>query len=300
MLVNLSMLLLFACSDYALVSSVPEVPGSVLINPTSHHEQDWEQLQDLSELDILVALDRSGSMADDIRRVTKGLSGLIEEIDEGVDDWRMNFITLDATAKTTEPLDKSRWSPVEIEMSLYSLHPAGGERGFSATYGYLVDHPEIPAPGSDLLMFIISDEKDHSSHPPELWVEWIRQISIDRDARIDFVPIVGVEGSNCIDEFDWGLDYRWAAQELGGDAVDLCDENWTDWLEQHSYLTRLEDFAVLEHNPIPETITVEIDGVAFEDFIYESPNILRWSVIPEAGVSVTINYDYNRFENRGL
>jgi hypothetical protein len=172
-------------------------------------------------------------------------------------------------------------------MSVALLPPAGGEMGLGSTYVYVDDNPELPKAGNDLLIFVISDEDDGSGVQPASYADWIGHITTPQ-SKVDFVPIVGKEDSPCA---DYGFKYEQAAQTLGGDSVEFCTDGWVNWLNEYSFLTSLSDHAILDEEPVPETIEVSLNSQPFTDWTFEAPRTIWWEVLPQVGDRVVIRYE---------
>lgn len=307
-------LLLIGCSpEYELNSTEDEVTAPIemgveYVDPIQSYQQSWEQFGELSNLEVLVVLDKSGSMSDDWPRVYEGLFNLVTLIDDHTNSWTIRPITTDYYPRVGNTISSnSFWNYNTIEMAVSGMVGGGIEAGLAASYNYLDDRQSVPAADSDLLILMISDEEDQSgSINPASWAEHQKDRAEHYGYEVDLVSIVHHPGAVCIvpstgTEYEVrpeniGDRYIEASAEMDGGTIELCDTGWPTFLNEYSFLTSLKDSAVLDYIPLhPGDILVHKNGVLFEDWEYEAPDTIHWLVVPEPGDEMIISYQYDSY-----
>ena len=91
---------------------------------------------------------------------------------------------------------------------------------------------------------------------------------------------------------DIGYKYEELANLYNKDPIDICEEDWSVWLSESSYLVRLQDYIVLsEPEPILESIVVYVNHEAIYDWTYiEATNIVQLGFVPDYGTIIEVGY----------
>ncbi len=253
----------------------------------------YVQADQLKELDVLVVLDTSGSMSDNYEDVADGMDILRTDIESLTLDYQFGYITMDPMRLSyVGPYDSSS-STIDMLMAPSLLPMTMLEEGFGATYTFL-DTEEGSAfrrPEADFLLFLISDEDEQSAISADLFYEWLHDEF--KDTNHDVVSITQLEDSECGYMYDIGIKYQELANLYGKDPIDICEEDWSVWLSDSSYLTQLKDFIVLsEPNPILESIIVYVDQEAVHDWTYiDDTNTVKLGFVPDHGSVVEVGYN---------
>ena len=139
---------------------------------------------------------------------------------------------------------------------------------------------------------MISEEDEQSGITPNLFYDWLH--AEFKDVNHDVVCVVhpddGTGGT-------WGTDIGYKYVELSDlyqkDVIDLQSEDWSVWLSDSSYLTKLKDYIMLsEEEPILESIIVYVNQVAIYDWVYvEETNTVKLGFTPDYGSVVEVGYN---------
>ena len=230
----------------------------------------FTQSEKLGELDVLISLDTSGSMHDNYDDVSNGMEILRTDIENLTLDYQFGYITMDPTNLSyIGPYDSSS-STIDMLMAPNLLASAGLEEGFAATYRFLTSEEGLgfKRPEADFLLFLISDEEEQSSIPAGVFYDWLNDEFAD--IRHDVVSITQLEDSECGYPYDVGYKYEEIANFYGKDAIDICEEDWSVWLSNSSYLIERRDSITLSNSsPIVDSIVVYIDQVEIRDWSYD-------------------------------
>jgi hypothetical protein len=276
--------MLFACTPDYQVSDKSEVRVVV---------DSYVQAQKLEELDVLVVLDTSGSMSDNYDDVGDGMDILRTDIESLTLDYKFGYITMDPTRLSyVGPYDSSS-SAIDMLMAPNLLPMTMLEEGFGATYSFLDSEEGLAfrRPEADFLLFLISDEDEQSGISSDLFYEWLHDEF--QDVNHDVVPITQLEESECGYTYDIGYKYEELAHLYGKEPIDICEEDWSVWLSNSSYLTQLKDFIALsETEPILDSIVVYVDQNAIYNWSYiEESNGIQLGFVPDYGAVIEVGYN---------
>jgi hypothetical protein len=277
--------------------------GSALIGCTGDYQvvdrsktrvvvDSYIQTEKIEEIDVLIALDTSGSMSDNYDDVATGMEILRVDIENLTLDYQFGYTTMDPNRLSyLGPYDSSS-SAIDMLMAPNLLPTTGLEEGFGATYTFLNSEEglEFRRPEADFLLFLISDEDEQSAITTNLFYDWLQDEFYG--VRHDVVTITQLEGSECGYTYDIGYKYEELAHLYNKDPIDICAEDWSVWLSDSSYLTELKDYIALsESEPIIESIVVYIGGEYTGDWEYlESSNTVQLGFVPDYGELVEIGY----------
>ena len=253
----------------------------------------YVQAQKLEELDVLVALDTSGSMSDNYDDVADGMELLRQDIESLTLDYKFGYITMDPTNLSyLGPYDSSS-SAIDMLMAPSLLDSTFYEEGFGATYSFLDTEEGLAfrRPEADFLLFLISDEDEQSSISADLFYDWLH--AEFQGVNHDPVAITQLENSECGYTYDVGYKYEELANLYGKDPIDICQEDWSVWLSDSSYLTQLKDSIELsESEPILESIIVYVNQEAIYDWTYiEETNTIQLGFVPDHGAIIEVGYN---------
>jgi len=247
----------------------------------------------VDQLDVLISLDTSCSMGDNYGDVSSGVELLRLDIEDLTLDYQIGYITMDPTRLSyAGPYDASS-SAIDIMLAPSLLPGTQWEEGFAATYMFLNsdEGEEFRREDSDFLLFLISDEDEQSEISADMFHMWL--LDEFQDVRHDVVTVVQIEDSWCGSSFDVGYKYAELALFYHKDPIDICEDNWSVWLSQSSYLTQTRDSIVLSDNsPIVSTLVVYVDQVIISDWVYvEEENKVQLGFIPDYGSLVEVGYE---------
>ena len=253
----------------------------------------YVQSERLEELDVLVALDTSGSMSDNFEDVAEGMDLLRTDIESLTLDYKFGYITMDPTQLSyVGPYDSSS-SKIDMLMAPSLLGSTFYEEGFGATYSFFGSEEGLAfrRPGADFLLFLISDEDEQSAISATLFYDWLHDEF--KDVNHDIVAIVNPDDENAGWANEPGYKYIELSNLYGKDVLDIKAEDWSVWLSDTSYLTQLKDtISLSEPDPILDSIVVYVDRSAVYDWSYiEEANAVRLGFLPDYGSIVEVGYN---------
>ena len=281
----LATLLATGCSPDYLVTDTKEVKVVV---------DSYVQAKQLEELDVLVVLDTSGSMSDNYDEVADGMDILRADIESLTLDYKFGYITMDPTEIAyVGPYDASS-SSIDMLMAPNLLPNTYLEEGFASTYTFFDTEEglEFRRPTADFLLFLISDENEQSAISADLFYDWLHEEF--KDVNHDVVCVVHPDDGT---GSTWGIDIGYKYIELSDlyqkDVIDLHSEDWSVWLSDSSYLTKLKDYIVLtEADPILESMIVYVNQEAVYNWSYqEETNTVKLGFTPDYGAVVEVGYN---------
>ncbi len=251
------------------------------------------QPEQLGALDVLVALDTSGSMSDNYDDVADGMELLRTDIEGLTLDYQFGYITMDPTSLGyLGPYDASS-TAIDMLMAPSLLPTTMLEEGFGATYTFFgtEEGSAFRRPQADFLLFLISDENEQSAITADLFYDWLHDKF--KEVNHDVVAITQLEDSDCGYTYDIGYKYEELVSLYGKDPIDICEEDWSVWLSDSSYLTRYQDFIKLsEDEPISSTIVVYVDGIpSYEWYYNEEMRTVYLNSSPDPGTTTVVAYE---------
>jgi len=248
-------------------------------------------------VDILFAIDKSGSMTAESRALGNAFSSFITEIDNVTDDWQIGVVVKDGgcfengviTAQTPdyEQVFKNATSGgIFAAGDLTEALLALSDNALEKTVPGLCNEGFVR--GDALLHVIaISDEPEQSGMP---WDHWVGRWQ-SRMADPNLVMVSGVVAlGNCGDE---PTGYQEAVNATGGLLLDVCTSNWGNYAQElgaasaNSLLTYL-----LSTEPDVGSIEVSVDGTTYDGgWTYDATrNAVIINVDVPVGSEVEISY----------
>lgn len=255
------------------------------------------QTDQLGALDVLVVLDTSGSMRDNFDDVGYGMDILRADIASLTLDYQFGYITMDpGNLSYVGPYNHSS-SAIDMLMAPSLLPVTMLEEGFSATYNFFSDVElyDFRRPEAGFLLFLISDENEQSAISADLFYDWLHDEF--QGVNHDVVAITQLAESQCGYTYDIGYKYEELAQLYGKDPIDICDEDWSVWLSNSSYLTeRKSAFELSDPELILSSLVVYVDQSVISDWQYiESSNTIQLGFVPDYGSLIEAGYNvYNK------
>ena len=250
------------------------------------------QSEPIDKLDILVTLDTSGSMSDNYDDVGNGMDLLRADIENLVLDYRFGFITADSSSYNYVGPYDSDSSSIDLLMAPSLLGPAHREEAFASTYTFFnsEDITFFRRDEADFLLFLISDEDEQSQITADLFYDWLQDEFYE--VRHDVVTVTQVEGGECTAVYGYGYKYIELSNLYGKDSIDICVNDWSDWLSESSFLTNMLDYVQLSETPIVDTIVVYHDRQIIYDWKYsEGDNIVFLDFVPDYGSLIEVGYE---------
>ena len=280
----LSLLLLLGCTQD--ISVISHDKTRVVVDSYTQQDQ-------IEELDVLVALDTSGSMSDNNDDVADGMEILRTDIESITLDYQFGYITMDPDyLNYIGPYDSSS-STIDMLMAPGLLPMTYREEGFAATYSFLnfEEGLEFRREEADFLLFLISDEDEQSSLSAEIFYEWLQEEFYD--VQYDVVCVINPDNGQAAWGYEVGYKYIELASFYNKTVVDIQEEDWSVWLSDSSYLTQKKDYIVLsESDPILESLIVYVDRILEHDWEYiEESNVVKLGFVPDHGSLIEVGYN---------
>tara|TARA_R110002020_G_scaffold50716_1_gene143046 strand:+ start:22763 stop:23638 length:876 start_codon:yes stop_codon:yes gene_type:complete len=281
---KLFLTLLFLVSCESDITIVNQAETRVVVDSFVQSDQ-------IGELDILVALDTSGSMSDNFEDVGDGMDLLRTDIESLTLDYQFGYITMDPTYLGYTGVYDSSSTAIDMLMAPSLLPATMYEEGFAATYTFLMSADSISfrRPEADFLLFLISDEDEQSAITADLFYDWMNDEF--KSVRHDVVTVVQSEESDCPTSWDFGYKYIELSNLYGKNHIDICEEDWSIWLSQSSFLTRMISSIELSETPISDSIIVYIDSIVTYEWTYsEEANTVYLNSAPDYNSFVEVGY----------
>jgi len=262
--------------------------------------------QNASEADILLVVDNSASMFDDIAHLQQQLPQLIAELTRRSIDYHIGLITTDDTTPgqagvligTTKVIDSSLADPAfGLGANLGTANQTSGshfERGFEATRLALSPtllngaNAGFRRAGANLVITYISDEDDQSIDPVSNYIQDFQALG-----ATTINAIVGDVPNGCASAVA-GTRYNQAVASTNGQFDSICGSNWSSALSSFGQFQRQQYFT-LNGIPVPSSISVRVNGIVASgiDFNYNpSGNRIEFiqSAIPAANSIIEVSY----------
>lgn len=268
------------------------------------------------EVDLLVVVDDSGSMAEEQRKLTDGFTELMSSIQLQGLDYHIGVVTTDTDAATAGRLrtggagryiDTTVPDPVAAfeAMATVGIGGSSDERGLRASYlaltaplvnGYNAGFLRASA---DLAVLVLSDERDYSLNNPSVpdYASFLQLLKVDPE-MVSFHALVGPAPGGC-GTAENGVEYHDVRELVGGYEASICDRDYGPFLTSvANYVGGSRQYLELSANPggvvagtlIPQggAATVLVEGRDFE----RAGRVIRMVAAPPAGATVRFSYDF--------
>ena len=249
-------------------------------------------------IDILFAIDKSGSMTEEARHLSDAFLDFIQQIGTATQDWQIGVVTKDGgcfnngiitpatpnygtvfrDAATGLQVIQTDLTEALLELSYNGLTQTGSGKCNDGFVRY----------GAVLHMILISDEPEQSGQPWDYWVNLYRANMWDPQMLVI---------SSVVDEYtscgSGAAGYLEASNDTGGLILDVCNSNWGVFAADlgQASIAAVQSY-VLAAQPDPATLVVEVDGVAYPNgWHYDAArNAVVIDVDLPEGAVVTITY----------
>ena len=251
-------------------------------------------------VDILFAVDKSCSMSSETRALGQAFDQFIQEIDLVTDDWQIGVVWQDHGCFERGVITQQTPDYVNVFKDAVS----GGFFGDTDLTEQLLELTDVAlqntGPGGCNAGFVrgnallhvvaVSDEPEQSGQPWDHWVgRWQTQMS---DPNLVMVSAV-VDAPPAGDCGEQGTGYIEAAQGTGGILLDVCTSNWGSYAQQLGQASASGLLTYLRSStPDPDSVTVSVDGVAYERGWHYDPvrNAVVVDVELPEGTEVVVDY----------
>jgi hypothetical protein len=262
------------------------------------------------DTDILWVVDNSCSMYEEQTTLGDDFISFYGIVDAQGVDYRIAVVTTDDEnfQGATKVIDPSTANGEQAFANNCDLgtNGSGTERGLQ--YGWEAMEKAVlnQSPNHDfyrsnagLRVVFVSDENDQSG-------SWSTYVSYYQGLKLNpnhviLSAIVGTDGQNAQScngaggDADAGTGYVDAVTATGGILASICDSDWSTALTSMGWQSlSLADTLALSEEPIPSTITVEVNGVGLsQGWYYDSvinAVILEPDYVPEDGDIIHVTY----------
>ena len=257
------------------------------------------QRESIDGTDVLWVVDYSGSMHDDQDRIASGIESMMGVLPEY--GWKIHVVPMspsNAADVDQIPLEPGDDGDDALDLVRHVEDwGAGHEKGMDAAIEF-VDHNPYAwlNPDSSMLVVFVSDEPDSSSTDPDDFVDWLQ--ATRPTSSVTAIVGLGNEGS-CVSTYMTGDEYIEAANDIGGEVVDICSEDWSLGIQESVFNIEPYDSIKLSHIPSdPAAVTVFYDGVPVdgmdgEVWYYDGgDNTVYFPAVPPDGYLVEVVYPY--------
>ncbi len=251
-------------------------------------------------VDILFAVDKSGSMSGETRALGQAFSSFITEIDNVTDDWQIGMVAEDHGCFEGGIITANTPNYEQVFLDAANRRFILGDTDLTEALLQLTDNALLETgPGgcnagfvrgnSLLHVVVVSDEPEQSGQTWDYWLNrWQSQMS---DPNLVMVSaVIDPSAGNCGSE---GTGYIEAANNTGGLILDVCNSNWGNYAQQlgQASVANLLTY-LLSATPDEASIEVSVDGTAYENGWTYDPvrNAIVINVELPEGSEVTITY----------
>jgi hypothetical protein len=281
------------------------------------------------KVDILWVIDSSGSMANEQALLVQNMTQFIGYADSVNADYQMAVTDTDGHSPDAGLFEfcypypriiRSGWgTPAEREDAFRCMFSVGtdgpgNEAGLAAAY-YALQRATAPnqdpvvnknagfvRDDANLVIVVVSDEDDGSDESQSLMRDYFLSIhGASRPDRVTFHSIAGPVFEECqtgpTQAFP-GFNYYWMTQQLSGNYLNICNEDWQPLLQSLGIDT-FQPLAewTLSQAADPGSLAVRVNGTDIPrgagGFTYNpSANSIRFdtSAVPSPGAEISVDY----------
>jgi len=291
------MMLTCSCLEYDYSGNILDHSGFIESSPIVNDTvTDRFYKPEMRPANILIAIDKSCSMSDEQVYLWDNMDEFVSILNKNNIDYRIGVFS--AGSNLTDTLgvlpniifSSNQWvtpsdeNPGSMLQAQLSWSPGSVESGIDAMYGAIKYNYEANIPfwrvGSPLHLITISDEEDQSVHVNSS--QLLRAINEYEDNHGTIVTYSSVitfpnQLNNCDDTLTTvGYKYWALTLVLGGEAIDICQDDWADALNDIAYLaTDVPHEYILRSIPVVGTIIVRVESgnitfvLSEEEWYYE-------------------------------
>ena len=274
-----------------------QVPVHGRVDARPRYEEQFVQDGPWDAVDIVMVVDRSGSMAEEREKLAAGLTTMLAALEEQQLDWRVGVVTADSGCMNggfdvDAPVSESAFNDLLngpwgrlTESGLTLARNAVDEAGDDGCNLGFFRSEARPA------FFFLSDEPDQSEEP---WADLVEDLRSWNNA-VSLSAIVGPAPEGCATAAQ-GTGYLDAADATGGAQLSICEEDWRPWLADESGRLAGDPTGtfVLTEGVAPDgDVLVWVDGEPEDGFVVDMDNNAivfaahRW---PGPGARIEVDY----------
>tara|TARA_Y100000296_G_scaffold58515_1_gene67423 strand:- start:144 stop:1205 length:1062 start_codon:yes stop_codon:yes gene_type:complete len=325
-----AMLMVIGCieGDYALyslhepeiveieipVEVIVEVPVEVIVEvpvevPGEGGEvwiDSFEQPYTMDGIDIVWAIDLSGSMHQHAQSVIDGIEAMMNALPPS--GWRLGITSGSwYFSSQVQEFPLVPGDTVQDAWDAYNSLTGPTEAGFDSIYSYVIDnnynHTWLRQ-DAGLLVVFVSDEDEQSNQQFTSttsglydFINWYGHIR----SSVFLASIVHVPATESVcpwppSGLSVGDRYINATNHFGGVVVDICSPDWAPGVTEAANQSQPHEHWELTYVPLPDTLIVFVDFVEFVDWTYDTTsNRVNFDVLPPEGSLVEIGYVIDSF-----
>lgn len=252
-------------------------------------------------VDILFAVDQSGSMDDDAASLAENFGEFIAVLEEHTGGWQLGVVTYDsgcvngdvldtdtpgAAALFTSAVTEGEDEDIEDDEALFQIL----DRALAQTDGDGCN-AGLLREGSPLHVIVVTDEPERSTEEASAWTwDWF----LGRwEGYVDSASLFLLSGIVDRDGCNEGADgYEQAIEATGGELLSICDSDWSD----DAVALAEASTAFLYTFPLSEaavesSIVLSIDGeIATEGWTYDAAGNAVVVEHPPEGAEIVVSY----------
>ncbi len=262
-------------------------------------------------LDILIVIDNSRSMAEEQQNLASKLDPLLNYVQDTL--WRIAITTTDNRYACIRDVISYSDDPSQIYNRFHraisaGIRGSGTERGVQAAVNALstkCNYKPWYRDRSTLAILFVSDEDNCSDGTecgwrpdsnPQILIDFLKtKRHPGLDARIYGIIWHPSESrEQCTTGENIGNQYSWLVDKTSGTWGSICSPDYSEVLTQMSkHLAGvMQSSFALKHTPDEGSIRVKIDGITQEGGFYNRGNILSFKRIPRENAAISVNYKY--------
>lgn len=249
------------------------------------------------ELDVLLHLDQSCSMLDELWDIADGIGSLFDALTAFGADWRIGALSAATSCVTGEVIDASHPDPLDAFIRVII---SGFGKANEKALGNFSAALDLTGPGqcnegllreaSTVQLLALGDEVEQSVGT---WADHVERYQAFRPGTV-LSAIVGDVPLGCSGA-DPGWGYYEATVATGGSFVSICTKDWGAALSDlgQELATGLRDTFALSQEPWVETIEVDVDGVgstAWEFVSTSNAVVFEPGSVPGHGSTIEVRY----------
>lgn len=270
---------LFACQND--VGLVGEHTNYVYLEPVIDI---YDQPEPIENLDILVVIDRSCSMADEANQTGEAMMAIASTIDVYAENFSIGFISADPNCNSfVGPFDQNQLIDIALAPSLLSSQ-CPYEEGFSSTYLFL-EQENFLNPASDLIIIMVSDEDEQSAISASLMKQYLDSY---KTTIVEYVGITSLTTTSC--SVAIGSKYIELSSLYNRAAIEICSDSWEMGLAGSSILLGLISELHLSQLPAENSIKVFEDSNQINEWVYDPSGNMIKLTSPRYGSTYIVTY----------
>lgn len=279
-------------------------------NPTCSVTSTENHIQGSGEIDILMVMDNSCSMAPKQAALARSAKDMLSALQANKISYHIGVVTTDTSTRvqggclygsTKYITNKTANAVTTLEKNLQpgtrgSAIEKGLEASELALSTKLLNDPKCNKgflrPNANLEIIYFSDEPDQSPKKVLDYIASLKAVKAKSTGGVKASAIVGPPPRGCrstIGSASQAPRYWQVSKTLGGTQQSICAHNAADIFKKMN-ASRKKAFA-LRYKPIVKTIVVKVNGNFARNWTYDAKsNAVVFSTAPAAGAKITIAY----------